>query len=165
MDSKKRNQLIITGILVCVLILAVANAAKRLREAKRLRIKHKVTVIEGGKVSEKRAFEGFDDTGLFEEKELVTEGLYVRLENETKDLSLKRDPFFSSLITSSASMTISDVTLSGILWDATAPLAMLDENPVSIGGKVGQYTVIDIQKDRVILTDGEKNYELRLPVY
>jgi len=165
MDSKKRNQLIITGILACVLILAVANAAKRVREAKRLRIKHKVTVIEGGKVSEKRAFEGFDDRGLFEEKEIVTKGLYEKLEEETKGLALKRDPFFSGSITSSASMTISDVVLSGILWDETASLAMLDGDPVPVGGRVGQYTVVEIHKDRVILTDGEQDYELCLSTY
>ena len=163
MNAKKRNQLIITSILACILIVAINNAAKRMREAKRLRIKHKVTVIEDGKVSEKRAFDGFSDTGLFEEKELATEGLYSRLEDETKDLALKRDPFFASSIESSGAAAISDVSLSGILWDEVAPLAIIDGDPIAIGDKIGQYTVKDIKKDNVILSDDSQTYELRLP--
>ncbi len=163
MDSKKRNQLIISGILICILIVTINNAAKRMREAKRLRIKHKVTVIEDGKVSEKRAFEGASDTGLFEEKELVTEGLYKILEDETRGLALKRDPFFACPIESGGVAAISDVSLSGILWDEVAPLAIIDGDPVAIGGKVRQYIVTDIRKDGVILSDDSQAYELRLP--
>ena len=165
MENKKTTQVIITGILVCILIIAVANAAKRVREARRLRIKHKVTVLKDGRVDEKRAYEGFDDRGLFDQKEIATEGLYKRLEAETKDIELKRDPFFSSGIITSTAKAITDVHLSGILWDENAPLAMIDDTPVGIGDKAGAYTILEIHKDRVILTDGTKDYELRLPTY
>lgn len=161
MQNKKTIQVIITGILICILVIAVANAAKRVREAKRLRIKHKVTVLKDGKVSEKRAYEGFDDTGLFEQKEIVTEGLYRQLERETEIVELKRDPFFSSAIASTAK-AITDVRLTGILWDERAPLAMIDDTPVGIGDKVNSYIIVEIHQDRVVLTDGTQNYELRL---
>lgn len=75
-----------------------------------------------------------------------------------------QDPFSSGPAVSSPS-TISDMILTGILWDDTAPLAMINDNPIGVGDKIGGYTVVEIHKDRVILTDGTKTYELRLPTY
>lgn len=73
-----------------------------------------------------------------------------------------RDPFFSGPAVSSPT-TISDMRLTGILWDDAAPLAMINDNPIGVGDKIGGYTVVEIHKDRVILADGTKNYELTLP--
>ena len=72
-----------------------------------------------------------------------------------------RDPFFSSAIASTAK-AITDVRLTGILWDERAPLAMIDDAPVGIGDKVNSYIIVEIHQDRVVLTDGAQNYELRL---
>jgi len=71
-----------------------------------------------------------------------------------------RDPF------SASSAPIEDytgLTLSGIMWwDKDNPKAIINNNIVSIGDKVGEATVIDIKQDRVIFNDGSKIFELRL---
>lgn len=73
-----------------------------------------------------------------------------------------RDPF-SSGPAASPPTSVSDMSLTGILWDDRAPLAVINDNPVAVGDKIGMYTVAEIDKDKVILTDGTKNYELTLP--
>ena len=75
-----------------------------------------------------------------------------------------RDPF-SSGPAASAPANVFDMVLTGILWDDSSPLAMIDDNPVAAGDKIGDYTVVEIKKDRVILNDGTKDFELILPSY
>ena len=75
-----------------------------------------------------------------------------------------RDPFSSGPSTAAPS-TLSDMVLTGILWDDSAPLAMINDNLVGAGDKIGGYTAVEIKKDRVVLTDGEQNYTLTLPQY
>lgn len=43
---------------------------------------------------------------------------------------------------------------SGILWDPQVPSAIMDNRLVSVGDHVGQWKVTEIQKDKVIVTDG-----------
>ncbi len=72
-----------------------------------------------------------------------------------------RDPF-SSVPGASVTTAISEMSLTGILWDDEAALAMINDIPAGIGDKIGAYTIIAIQKDRVILSDGTNNFELLL---
>lgn len=53
-------------------------------------------------------------------------------------------------------------TLEGIMWDEKLPLALINGETVKIGDKLGSDTVIDIQKDKVILNDGSRDLELKL---
>lgn len=97
-----------------------------------------------------------------QEKSIASIAPSTRHSSRTSYTSWVRDPFSSGPAVSSPT-TISDMRLTGILWDDVAPLAMINDNPIGVGDKIGGYTVADIQKDTVILTDGTKNYELRLP--
>lgn len=54
------------------------------------------------------------------------------------------------------------LALNGILWDDKKPLAIINNDVIGIGGKVGENTIVDIKKDSVILKDGSGNFELRL---
>ena len=87
--------------------------------------------------------------------------LYDRLEEQAKTIELKSDPFTAIPIVSEQSLQ-SRVVLTGILWDKDNPLAIIDDNVVKIGERVGNKTVIDIKRDRVILSDGETPSEVRL---
>jgi len=159
MEKRKLIQLIITGILVIILIFMVNNARKRVSEAKRLRTKHKVTVMKDGEVAQAPAFE---DGGFVGRKIYAGKGLYRGLEDECRDMGLKRDPFYAGAIdTTTGAMT--GLRLTGILWDDIDPLAIIDDNPVGAGTMIDKYTVLKIEKDKVILTDGTKNYTLTLP--
>ena len=50
--------------------------------------------------------------------------------------------------------------LSGILWDATAPIAMVNGQMVGVGDTIEGYRVTEIRIDRVVLSDGQQTHEL-----
>ena len=56
----------------------------------------------------------------------------------------------------------SSLSLNGIIWDKKNPKAMLGDAFVKKGDTVGGNKVVDIKKDRVILNDGSKDFELNL---
>jgi len=45
----------------------------------------------------------------------------------------------------------SQPTLTGILWDATSPLAMINDEPVTVGQHIGGWQVIQIQPDAIVI--------------
>ena len=55
-----------------------------------------------------------------------------------------------------------ELKLNGVVWDKESPRAIINNNIVGIGDKVGTNTVIDIKQDRVILNNGTSDFELRL---
>lgn len=55
---------------------------------------------------------------------------------------------------------VSSSGLTGIIWDEKFPQALIGDAVVGIGDKVGSNTVVKIEKDRVILNDGTKDFEL-----
>ncbi|MDP2912826.1 MAG: hypothetical protein Q8N91_02330 [Candidatus Omnitrophota bacterium] len=54
------------------------------------------------------------------------------------------------------------LVLSGIVGSAKNPKAMIGDVIVGVGDKVGQYKVVAVGKNRVILNDGAKDIELKL---
>lgn len=56
----------------------------------------------------------------------------------------------------------SDLKLSGILWDENNSQAIINEEVLGKGGKIGEFEIIDIQKDKVTLSDGTKKIELKI---
>ena len=73
---------------------------------------------------------------------------------KTKLFSWGRDPFFAKEIFNNKSKSF---ILNGILWDEKHPKAVINENIVSIGDKLGDTKVVDIKKDKVILHNGEES--------
>lgn len=71
-----------------------------------------------------------------------------------------RDPF--SPQATSAIKSFRRPVLGGILWDEEKPMAIINDEVVKIGDKIGSNTVVDIKQDMVILSDGTSNFELRL---
>jgi len=141
MKKKDIIELSITGTLIIVLLFTVINAMRRRRQAKPPEIKPQDTILQQEPLQDKE--------------------LFSRLEQETKDLELRRDPFTSSLITPVESSSFR-LYLTGILWDEKNPTAIINGKIIGIGDKVGGNSVVDIKKDRVILNDGFSDFELRL---
>ncbi|MFH0763584.1 MAG: hypothetical protein V1927_01090 [Candidatus Omnitrophota bacterium] len=77
----------------------------------------------------------------------------------TKFKSWARSPFAPGGFSKSTSSSLS---LGGIMWNAENPKAMIGDMIVKKGDKVGDYVVIQVRKDSVILNDGSKNIELKL---
>jgi len=76
---------------------------------------------------------------------------------EAARLTWGRDPFLSG---GGAGSEI--LSLSGILWDAREPLAIINGQTVHVGEEVGGYHVTDITHDHVTVTDGTQAFQLRL---
>lgn len=57
---------------------------------------------------------------------------------------------------------VTKLTLNGIMWDEERPLAIINDNVIGIGGKVGENRVVEIKRNSVILNDGISNFELNL---
>lgn len=80
-----------------------------------------------------------------------------RRAKRSKFKSWKRNPFVPV-----GAPAFSNLVLSGIIWNKEKPKAVIDGALVSKGDKINGNTVLDIQTNRVILTDGTKDFELKL---
>jgi len=62
----------------------------------------------------------------------------------------ERDPF---LFGASESLPPTSQTphLTGILWDARSPLAVVDDEPVTVGQTVGGWRIIRIEPDGIVI--------------
>jgi len=58
--------------------------------------------------------------------------------------------------------SISNLALSCIIWNDGKALALINESIVYVGDKIADKTVKRIEQNRVILTDGTKDYVLEL---
>ncbi|MDP3804529.1 MAG: hypothetical protein Q8Q87_03135 [Candidatus Omnitrophota bacterium] len=70
-----------------------------------------------------------------------------------------RNPFTVTIGPSSESF---ELKLGGITYDAKGRCALINDKIVHVGEKVGDYRVIGINQDKVIVSDGAKDIELRL---
>ena len=147
MRKKDLIQLGIIGILVIVLILALGNLSKTTRKRNLKNVLPKAVNLAGVSSSQ------IDKTD--------SRSLYAVLEQQSKSIELKRDPFTAAPITSEKVLQ-SGVDLTGILWDQDKPLAIIDGEIVKKGAHVGNKTIIDIKRDRVIFSDGVILSELKL---
>ena len=145
MQKKDIIQLGITGVLVIVLLFVGLHT------------------LNGKKT---KAAPPLDKKGLSQQTTAVSEkgrekGLFVKLEQETKGMELKRDPFLKKQ-TSIPLGPSHGLSLSGIIWDQEKYAAVINNRIVSIGDKIEGNVVLDIKKDSVILTDGNINFELTI---
>lgn len=83
----------------------------------------------------------------------------LRRPKRSKYASWGRNPF---MLFSAPVKTSIGFHLDGIIWDNRAPLAVINDEVVGIGDKVGTNTIVEIRPDMVVLNDGTKNIELNL---
>ena len=50
--------------------------------------------------------------------------------------------------------------LQGILWDPKSPSAILNDHVVSAGEHLGRWQVLEVHKDRVVISDGSNTREI-----
>ncbi|MCK4881406.1 MAG: hypothetical protein KAS92_00105 [Candidatus Omnitrophica bacterium] len=90
----------------------------------------------------------------------ATKELFTMLEEEVWGVELRRDPFFKQ-----AQGLLSGPSLEGIVWDSRSPTAVINNKIVGLGSQIKGYTVVDIQKDRVILNDNVRNIKIPLKLF
>jgi hypothetical protein len=74
------------------------------------------------------------------------------------ELKWSRDPFTLG----STGGEIGSLALSGILWDATQPIAIINGSMVQVGEEVDGYRIVEISQDHVSLSDGAETFQLRI---
>ena len=86
--------------------------------------------------------------------------LFWELDEKTKDLVVKRDPFSVAPVASLRAAS-HGLYLNGIAWDKEKPIAIINESILGVGDRVDSYIVVEIKQDRVILNDGTSDVELK----
>lgn len=133
--DKKKIEIIITAGFVLILIFILFNNI--------IGTKNRKALIKKGKALSK----GLSNT-VDKKKEIVP----------VKVMGWGRDPFiFGETRTAEGGLV-----LNGIAWDETNPSAIINNTVVRIGDGVGGNRVVDIQKNRVILSKDVNTYELNL---
>ena len=74
------------------------------------------------------------------------------------ELAWGRDPFTGS----SSGGQVSGFDLSGILWDAIQPIAVINGEMRRIGDEVDGYRIVAITQDTVSISDGTQDMQLSL---
>ncbi|MFH1354972.1 MAG: hypothetical protein ABIH19_02355 [Candidatus Omnitrophota bacterium] len=142
--DKKRIEIIITSALVLVFVLVWARTIKVMKKRKtpKPKLASSLIVPQSASLAQPTA------SGV---QDITPEEV----------LSWGKCPF-SGKVYSSVEKT-SGVELSGIIWDEETPMAVINDKILLVGESIGQNTVLSIEKEKVTLSDGSKNTELRLP--
>lgn len=87
------------------------------------------------------------------EKEIVEKSL----------LGWGRDPFILQASGQGDEGTVIGLKLMGItVAEKAKSMAIINDKIVSVDSKIGKFTVLKISPDKVIVSDGEKSYELKM---
>lgn len=92
---------------------------------------------------------------LLVEKAILTQ----RVTKRTNYASWGRNPF---TLQKTSSKAFKSLILDGIMWDKEKSLAIINDEIVKIGERIGDNIVVEIKQDSVILNDGTKDFELKL---
>jgi hypothetical protein len=81
-----------------------------------------------------------------------------------ENLAWGRDPFVLREVSGEGASEIQDLSLMGITWssDRKAYSAIVNDELVVVGSKVGKFKVVEIGKDRVRVADEKGTYDLNL---
>lgn len=150
MEKKQRTQIIITAFLVLILVIAWANAIKTIRARSK-------------SASSSRSASSSKSVPTIH-VEAIDHQAAIPAPKKTKDtfetFEWKRCPFCGLLLNDEANLV--DLQLNGIIWDANKPQVLINNEPYLKGDQVEQYTIVEIFKHKVVLSDGEKEFELLL---
>ena len=145
MRRKDSIELGIAVILVAVLIFVFGNTVRKLHSRNPVKPKGVALVSQSPGAVDK----------------IDSRSLYNFLEQEAQSIKLKRDPFTAAPIIIEKNMQ-AGVALTGILWDKIKPLAIINAEVVKKGSRLDDKVVVDIKRDRVILSDGQEFFEIKL---
>lgn len=79
-------------------------------------------------------------------------------QNRFESLTWGRDPFGRDL----AGEGVSGLVLSGILWDAQRPVAIINGAMVQVGEELDGYRIVSIGRDAATMSDGAQTFQLQL---
>jgi hypothetical protein len=156
MDKKTKVEVIATAAMVLIFIIILSSSLKAISKKKTPDRSNYVTP---------QAFQE-----LIKRDAAATENTASSLQAAKERAAIMddkapwgKDPFSEKSLGGFGEVAISDLKLEGILCqEGTEPQALINGEVVTKGDRIGNVTVVLIEKDAVIVTDGEKNYKLNL---
>jgi len=148
--DKQKKEIIITGVLALVFVFTLANSIRKIKARYSPAARPVVQSMPGkAQVSVPPESPKQEDAAL--------------LKNiEKEQLDWIRDPFSGKIYFSKEEGAAVDLSLTGIVWDELKPRALINSDIVQEGSTIGQFRVLKIYKDKVVLEQGAKTFELRL---
>ena len=92
------------------------------------------------------------------EPQLMVSADRVAQRRHAEEISWGRDPFLRG----GAEGQAGALMLSGILWDASAPIAIINGQMLHVGDELEGYRIMHITSDRVTVTDGTDTFQLQI---
>lgn len=130
--------LIITGVLIIVFISVLSNNLRKVRPKISARTPQALTLP-------------------------AQEVKAIKEEAVKKESTWGRDPFTLQEVSSTGIDTIQGLRLMGVtIGERTKSKAIINNEIVSIGSKIGEFKVLSISQDKVVVSDGEKSFELKM---
>ncbi|MDO9464598.1 MAG: hypothetical protein Q7J67_04800 [bacterium] len=155
--SKTTKELIMTAILVGVLVFVVINQVGKAKK-KTSPAKEGKSIVSVEKQKKEKKEEVILPSKVTPELKEI-----IELQKAKASEQYGRDPFFPSAEVSEGKEMqtkghhIASLVLKGIAWKGKTPMALIGDKIVKEGDIVGEYKVISIQKNRVVLTkDGKE---------
>ena len=149
--DKKKIEVIAAVVLVAVFILIFSGSLKKVVPA--FQRAHPRVTASGVSAPEKVK-------SLFAVNSAKKE---INAKVESKESGHERDPFALPEVSERSASAVADLKLTGITTNSKGRMmAIMNENMISVGGKVGHFTVVDITAKKVVVTDGKQNFELKL---
>lgn len=143
--EKKRLEIIITAGLAVIFIVVLANSIIKVRA--KLRPAAATSAVAPQPAEPKVAAQA---------------AAAQQPQEEEYNLSLSRCPFSGKAYAAKDTAAITNLRLTGIVWDDKKPQALINSRVVQEGDSIGDFTVVKISSDKVTLAKGDKYFELKL---
>lgn len=156
LDKKTKIEIAITSVMVIALVIILGNSIKTILRAKRTVKPPPIAPVALMEIARR-------DISISARSEQI-EKAYREAETRRaeKDIPWGRDPFDMKISLPESDWGVAGIKLEGIMWDEKEPYAIINGEVVKKGDKLGKNTVIQIEKDAVIISDGTKGYRLRV---
>jgi len=147
LGKKDKIELIITVVLIIIFIVLTVLFSKR--RAPRPVAARASQVI-------------FSAAPRFKHDPRRNKGIAFLWEKSVGDKEIKRNPFLYGSLGNNQIISLSSLSLKGIIWNPDKPSAIINEHVVGIGDVIGNFKVKQITQDRVILENESSKLELKL---
>jgi len=154
--DKKKTELIVTGVLIVIFVIVLTNSIMKIRAKTAPRPSEAITEQPANPASQ---------LSIFPEKERPGHSTAAISKKEAREKTVPtwgRDPFTREETIISSDSGVSSLRLMGITIGSSKSMAIINNEIVNTGSKIGKFTVLKIARDRVVLTDGTENFELIL---
>ena len=98
-------------------------------------------------------------------KSVASSEISMRLPRQREGVAYGRNPFTHVEVSTPMAPSANAYILNGIMWDNRSPQAIINNQIVGRGGRIGRDTVVDILPNKVILNDGERDLVLEVDEY